>query len=167
MLNRGAFEKIRSTLFGSQARWLSDRNLVRKLNDRMTGLPKQLGVKITRAKRGGEIVSEMEIKPMHLAANGFCHAGSIVTLADTSCGYGTFANLPEKATGFTTIELKSNFLGTTLSGSVACEAFCVHSGRSTQVWDATVFIQETKKKIALFRCTQLILYPRSVGTPST
>jgi len=160
MFNRGTFAKFRNSFFGSHTRWLSDSNLVRKLNDRISGLPKQLGVTITRAERGGEVVAEMEIKPMHLAANGFCHAGSIVTLADTSCGYGTFASLPETATGFTTIELKSNFLATTLSGTVACEAFCVHSGRSTQVWDATVFIQESKKKIALFRCTQLILYPK-------
>ena len=30
----------------------------------------------------------------------------------------------------------------------------------TQVWDAVATHQETGKTIALFRCTQMVLYPR-------
>jgi 1,4-dihydroxy-2-naphthoyl-CoA hydrolase len=36
----------------------------------------------------------------------------------------------------------------------------VHVGRTTQVWDATVSSRQTGKIIALFRCTQMILYPK-------
>jgi uncharacterized protein (TIGR00369 family) len=93
----------------------------------------------------------------HLAPHGFLHAGAVVTLADTAAGYGCFASLPEGATGFTTIELKSNFLGTAREGRIACEARRVHNGRTTQVWDATV--THEGKTIALFRCTQFLLYP--------
>jgi len=60
----------------------------------------------------------------------------------------------------TTIELKSNFLGTAREGSIACVATKIHSGRTTQVWDATVTDETSGKTIALVRCTQLILYPR-------
>mmetsp|Transcript_5520 Transcript_5520/g.16480 ORF Transcript_5520/g.16480 Transcript_5520/m.16480 type:complete len:171 (-) Transcript_5520:34-546(-) len=131
-------------------------SLVDKLNSRVSGLPETLGFQVTDAERG-RIYSKMKITSRHLAANGYCHAGSMITLADTSCGYGTFASLPEGANGFTTVELKSNFLGTALSGEVTCEAQCMHMGKTTQVWDATVFSPEGKK-LSLFRCTQLILY---------
>jgi 1,4-dihydroxy-2-naphthoyl-CoA hydrolase len=67
---------------------------------------------------------------------------------------------PDGATGFTTIELKSNFLGTALEGVIRCEATLVHGGRTTQVWDATVMSVSTGRTLALFRCTQLMLYPK-------
>ena len=79
-------------------------------------------------------------------------------LADTVCGYGCFASLPAGAAGFTTIELKTNFLGTALEGTVTAEASLVHGGRTTQVWDAV--IRGDGRTLAIFRCTQLVLYPR-------
>jgi uncharacterized protein (TIGR00369 family) len=93
-----------------------------------------------------------------MAPNGYLHAGTVVTLADTCCGYGTVAALPEGAKGFTTIELKSNFLGTAREGHIACRATPVHLGRTTQVWDAVVTSEATGAKIALFRCTQMVLW---------
>jgi len=93
-----------------------------------------------------------------LAPNGYLHAGSVVTLADTCAGYGCLANLPKNATGFTTLELKSNHLGTAREGIVECIATPVHLGKTTQVWDAIVLNKDSLKRIAIFRCTQLILY---------
>jgi 1,4-dihydroxy-2-naphthoyl-CoA hydrolase len=98
-----------------------------------------------------------------MAPNGYLHAATIVALADTSCGYVTFVSLPKSAEGFTTVELKSNFLGTKRSGVIGCEARMIHGGRATQVWDATVSDEESGKTLALFRCTQMILYPREGG----
>jgi uncharacterized protein (TIGR00369 family) len=92
-----------------------------------------------------------------LAPNGYLHAGTVVALADSACGYGCIASLPDGATGFTTIELKTNFLGTALEGVLSCESRLLHGGRTTQVWDAAV-TNETGKQLALFRCTQLLLY---------
>ncbi len=91
--------------------------------------------------------------------NDYLHAATVVALADTSCGYGTIASAPDGAQGFTTIELKANFLGTAREGTLACEATLVNGGRSTQVWDARVTDEATGRMIALFRCTQLLLYP--------
>lgn len=103
---------------------------------------------------------ELPIRPELLAPNNFLHAGSLVTLADTACGFGCLANLPEGAASFTTVELKSNFLGTARDGLLKCTARAVHLGRTTQVWDATVTHAETGKTLAIFRCTQMILWPK-------
>jgi 1,4-dihydroxy-2-naphthoyl-CoA hydrolase len=128
------------------------------LNRRSEGsLPGLIGLEIVDANEGS-ILSRLALREELLAPNGYLHAATVVALADTSCGYGTFVGLPEGAEGFTTIELKSNFLGTAREGTIECEARLVHGGRTTQVWDATVSGGE--KTIALFRCTQMILYPR-------
>ena len=122
-------------------------------------LPGLLGVRITTVE-DGRVTGEMPVRPDLLAPNGYLHAASVVGLADTVSGYGTRAHLPDGARGFTTIELKSNFLGTALEGVLDCEATMQHGGRTTQVWDAVVKDRANGKTIALFRCTQMILYPR-------
>jgi 1,4-dihydroxy-2-naphthoyl-CoA hydrolase len=122
-------------------------------------LPALLGVEVTAVEPEllrGRIV----VRSALLAPNGYLHAGSVVTLADSLCGYGTIVNLPAGATGFTTIELKSNFLGTARDGTVLCEARPLHLGRTTHLWDAEVTAEATGRRIAVFRCTQMILWPK-------
>jgi uncharacterized protein (TIGR00369 family) len=104
----------------------------------------------------GVIRAKLEVRDALMAPNGYLHAGAVVTLADTACGYGCILNLPEGARGFTTIELKTNFLRSANAGTLACEATLVHGGRTTQIWDATVRDPDGRP-MALFRCTQLIL----------
>lgn len=122
-------------------------------------LPGLLGIVVNNV---GEhvLTAEFTVTPSHLAPNGYLHAGSVVTLADTACGYACIAHLPEGASSFTTIELKSNFIGTAREGVVECEAKAVHAGRNTQVWDALVRHRDSGKLIATFRCTQMILWPK-------
>jgi 1,4-dihydroxy-2-naphthoyl-CoA hydrolase len=120
-------------------------------------LPGHLGIVITGVE-GGEIHAELAVRPELMAPNGFLHAGSVVTLADTCAGYGCLANLPRGASGFTTVELKSNHMGTARDGMVTCVARPVHLGRTTQVWDAVVTHKDSGKTLALFRCTQMVLY---------
>ncbi len=130
------------------------------LNRRSAGtLPGHLGIVFTEVGVG-HTRAELEVKPFLMAANGYLHAGSVVALADTAAGYGCVANLPSGATGFTTIELKSNHLGTALEGMLDCVATAAHMGRTSQVWDAVVSARASGRTIALFRCTQLILYPK-------
>jgi 1,4-dihydroxy-2-naphthoyl-CoA hydrolase len=117
-----------------------------------------LGIQIDEIEHG-RVRMRLPLRPELLAPNGYLHAGTVVALADSSCGYGCIASLPPEATGFTTIELKTNFLATALDGTLACESKLVHGGRTTQVWDARVADQDGKT-LALFRCTQLLLYPR-------
>ena len=125
-------------------------------------LPGHLGIVIVQVS-ASEVRAEMPVTPFLMAPNGFLHAGSVVTLADTAAGYGCIANLPEGAIGFTTVELKSNHLGTAREGTVECTARAAHLGKTTQVWDSVVTHRETGKTIALFRCTQMILYPKSAA----
>jgi 1,4-dihydroxy-2-naphthoyl-CoA hydrolase len=122
-------------------------------------LPGLLGIRITQVS-GSEVRAELAVSEMHMAPNGFLHAGTVVTLADTCAGYGCVANLPAGATGFTTIELKSNHLGTAREGTIVGSAKAVHLGKTTHVWDAIVTHRETGKTLALFRCTQMILYAK-------
>jgi 1,4-dihydroxy-2-naphthoyl-CoA hydrolase len=101
------------------------------------------------------------VEKQHMAANGYMHAASVVALVDSACGYGCVASLPDGASGFTTIEIKTNYLGTAKPGeTVACEARLLHGGRMTQVWDAEAVNETTGKTVAVFRCTQMVLYPR-------
>lgn len=122
-------------------------------------LPGLLGIRVTEVGEG-TLAAELTVRAELLAPNGYLHAGGVVTLADTSCGYACVAHLPEGASNFTTIELKSNFLGTAREGVIECEAKAVHLGRTTQVWDALVRHRETGKLIATFRCTQMVLWPK-------
>jgi uncharacterized protein (TIGR00369 family) len=127
-----------------------------ELNEAGAGLlPGHLGIEIESADEG-RVLGRMTLAPHHMAPNGYLHAAAVVGLADTACGYGCILGLPEGAVGFTTIELKTNFLRTAQQGTLACEAILVHGGRTTQVWDATVRDEEGRT-LALFRCTQLIL----------
>jgi len=122
-------------------------------------LPGHLGIVITHVGES-ELRAELSVKEMHMAPNGFMHAGTIVTLADTCAGYGCVVNLPPGAAGFTTIELKSNHLGTAKEGTIVGSAKPVHLGKTTQVWDTIVTHRDSGKIIALFRCTQIILYAK-------
>ena len=131
-----------------------------ELNALLPGtLPGLLGI-VVDTHEPGRLTSHLDVRPDLLAPNGYLHAATVVGLADTSCGLPTRALLPEGATGFTTIELKSNHLGTARDGRITCVATVAHAGRTTQVWDAVVSNAETGKTIALFRCTQSVLWPR-------
>jgi len=133
---------------------------VELLNERGKGrLPGLFGFRVIAIEEG-LLVAELDVRPELLAPNGYLHAATVVALADTACGYGCIAHLPKGALNFTTIELKSNFLGTAREGTLTCIAKPAHLGRTTQLWDATVTRHADGGTIALFRCTQLILWPK-------
>jgi 1,4-dihydroxy-2-naphthoyl-CoA hydrolase len=119
-------------------------------------LPGLFGVELLEIVPG-HVEARLELRPELLAPNEFLHAGTVITLADSCAGMGCIASLPEGAVGFTTIELKTNFLGTATEGALRCTADMLHGGSRTQVWDATVSREEDQRVIALFRCTQFIL----------
>jgi uncharacterized protein (TIGR00369 family) len=123
-------------------------------------LPGLIGFRVT-AFEDGMLVAELDVRPELRAPNGYLHAATVIALADTACGYGCLGHLPQGAENFTTIELKSNFLGTAREGTIVAVARPVHAGNTTQVWDAVVSRKADDKPIALFRCTQMILWPRA------
>jgi uncharacterized protein (TIGR00369 family) len=119
-------------------------------------LPGRFGLRVTEVAEG-RLAGELDVLPWMWAPNGYLHAASVIALADTCAGYATVAHLPEGAKGFTTVELKSNFLGTAKEGRIRTECLADHLGRTTHVWSATVF-GPTGRRLALFRCTQMILW---------
>jgi 1,4-dihydroxy-2-naphthoyl-CoA hydrolase len=130
-------------------------------NQRTAGtLPGLLGAKAVSVSEG-RFVMQMEVQPTLLAPNGYLHAASVIALADTACGFGCWSHLHEGANGFTTIELKSNFLATVREGTLQTTAQAVHIGRNTHVWDAPVICLQTGATLALFRCTQMVLWPKA------
>jgi len=136
-------------------------DLLQKLRRRGDGrLPQHMGVEIVDVHYE-RLHSRLDVRPELIAPNGFLHAATVIALADTTCGYGTWINLPDGVDSFTTIELKSNFLGTTREGSVYCIATPVHRGRTTQVWDGAVFDEGNDRQIAAFRCTNMALAPKA------
>jgi len=140
---------------------MSEIDYITPLTERQAGkLPGILGLEWIEARKG-LVRGRFVVAEHHMAPNGFLHAGSVITLADSACGYGCIISLPEGAANFTTVELKSNFLGTAKLGEiVSTEARLIHGGRMTQVWDAEVKNETTAKTTALFRCTQMVLYPK-------
>jgi len=139
---------------------MSDVDYIGPLTERQKGhLPDHIGLEWLDA-RPGYVRGRFQVKQHHMAPNGFLHAASVIALADSACGYGCIISKPDAAIGFTTIELKCNFLGTTRDGAVTGEANLIHGGRTTQVWDAIVKNEADGKTMALFRCTQMILYPK-------
>ena len=124
-----------------------------------TLLPGLLGIELVEISERGAVL-RLDIEQKHFAPNGYLHAGTVMALADTAAGYGCVGNLPEGGIGFTTIEMKTNFLGTARDGTLVAVATIIHGGRTTQVWDVDVTHEATSKALAKFRCTQMILYPR-------
>lgn len=122
--------------------------------------PGMVGVEILTCEPE-EVTGRLDVTDELVAGTGFLWAPVVITLADWLCAAGIGQNLPEGA-GFTTIELKTNFLGTVRAGgAIAGRAWPVHRGRTTQVWDVEVSDESNGRVIALFRCTQMVLMPKS------
>ena len=123
-------------------------------------LAELLGISVAEIEPGRAILT-LKLRSELLLKTGLVHAGTVVSLADTSAGYGCRASLPEHAGGFTTMELKANLLASaTAVDDLRSEASIVHSGRTTQVWDVEVTRARDRRVIGLFRCTQMLLAER-------
>jgi uncharacterized protein (TIGR00369 family) len=123
-------------------------------------LPGHLGLTVTEVA-DGRVVGRFEVRPDLVAHTGYLLAGALLTALDILCAYGVSTVWPEGANGFTTVEVKSNFVGTVREGAVRISAELLHGGRTTQVWDAKATDEATGRLLAIFRCTQIILYPRA------
>ena len=138
----------------------TNRETVEGLNAANIGkLPGHLGLVITTVEPGlveGRFTARDDL----VAHTGYLLAGAVLSVADILCAYGVSTVWPDGATGFTTAEVKANFVGTVREGEVLCSARLLHGGRTTQVWDATATAAATGKLMAAFRCTQILLYPR-------
>jgi uncharacterized protein (TIGR00369 family) len=92
-------------------------------------------------------------------SGGLLHGGAIMALADSAGGGCAFLNLPEGAAGTSTIESKTNFLGSVTGGTVTATATPLHIGSTTIVVETEVQRQDGRR-VAKVTQTQLVLPPR-------
>jgi uncharacterized protein (TIGR00369 family) len=138
---------------------MTNHTSVADLNQANIGkLPEHLGLVVTEVS-DGRVVGRFTVRPDLVAHTGYLLAGVGLTLADLLCAYGVSTAWPDGAKSFTTAEVKCNFIGTALEGEVEIVATLVHGGRTTQLWDAEISAVATGRRMALFRATQIILYP--------
>jgi 1,4-dihydroxy-2-naphthoyl-CoA hydrolase len=128
------------------------------LQQRMEGrLPGLFGIELV-AIEAGRCEGRLPLRDEYMAPNDFLHAGTVIALADSCCGMGCIASMPDGMSGFTTVELKTNFVRSAQAAdSLTCVAKLAHGGRKTQVWDAVVGRESDGRDLALFRCTQFLL----------
>jgi len=137
----------------------SNQTSVEKLNQANQGkLPGWLDLEVTNVE-DGQVEGRLPVRAELVAHTGYLLAGALLSVADILCAYGVGTVWPDGASGFTTAEVKCNFVGTAREGAVLCRAKLLHGGRTTQVWDAEMTNEATGKLMAAFRCTQIILYP--------
>ena len=136
----------------------SNHESVASLNGANVGkLPGYLGL-VVDVVEPGRVAGGFSVRDDMVAHTGYLLAGVVLSVADILCAYGVSTVWPDGATGFTTAEVKCNFVGSVRAGAVRCEARLLHGGRTTQVWDASVSDAATGKLLAAFRCTQIMLY---------
>lgn len=124
----------------------------------MMPLAGTLGVEIDRAAKDG-VAGRLPVRPDICTAGHIVHGGAIMAFADCLGAVGAFLTLPEGASGTTTIESKTNFLGAGPEGSVLVgEATPVKIGKRVSVWQTRIRT-EAGEEVALVTQTQLVLWP--------
>src|ERR1700683_3230239 len=103
------------------------------------------------------VVARMLVRPDLCTLGHIIHGGAIMAFADSVGAAATVINLPEDAKGTTTIESKTNFIGSAREGmTVIATATPVHRGRRTQVWQTRLETEEGKL-VAVVTQTQMVL----------
>jgi|TARA_R100000005_G_scaffold96247_2_gene81743 uncharacterized protein (TIGR00369 family) len=137
---------------------MTEKDLTAFIHARMP-LCKTLGIKAEKLA-ADEVVFTLDWAPGLCTSNGMIHGGTVMALADSAGGAAAFANLPEGASGTSTIESKTNFLGAVREGTVTARAKPLHVGGSTIVIE-TELRNDAGKLIAKVTQTQTVLRPRT------
>lgn len=119
----------------------------------MVPLAGTLGVEID--KEG--VTGRLPVRPDICTAGHIVHGGAIMAFADCLGAVGAFLTLPKGASGTTTIESKTNFLGTGPEGTVLVgEATPVKIGKRVSVWQTRIRT-DAGEEVALVTQTQMVL----------
>ena len=103
------------------------------------------------------VVARMLVRPDLCTVSHTLHGGAVMALADSVGAAATVINLPEDAKGTTTIESKTNFVGSAKEGAVVvATATPIHRGRRTQVWQTRLETEEGRL-VAIVTQTQMVL----------
>ncbi len=108
------------------------------------------------ASEPGEVRARVAWQADRCTSGGALHGAVLMGLADVCGGACAFANLPEGATGTTTIESKTNFFRAVREGAVEAIARPLHIGRTTLVIETDLF-DDAGKRVARVTQTQAVL----------
>lgn len=117
-----------------------------------------LGMKVVKLAPD-EVIVALDWREDLCTANGLLHGGAVMALADASGGACAFANLPEHASGTSTIESKTNFLGAVRDGTLIATSRPLHVGGSTIVVETE--LRSGEKLVGKTTQTQTVLRPRA------
>jgi uncharacterized protein (TIGR00369 family) len=107
------------------------------------------------------VVLHLDWQPGLCTSAGLLHGGALMALADSAGAATAFLNLPDGASGTSTIESKTNFLGAVREGAtVTATATPLHRGLTTMVVE-TVLTTGDGKLVAKTTQTQAVLRPRA------
>lgn len=121
-------------------------------------LCKTLGITTTRWEADG-VEMQLTWDESLCTSAGLLHGGAVMALADSAGGACAAANLPEGATGTSTIESKTNFLGAVKDGVITATARPLHVGSTTIVIETEVR-RADGRLVAKTTQTQTVLRPR-------
>jgi len=103
------------------------------------------------------VVARMLVRPDLCTLFQAVHGGALMAFADSVGAAATVINLPEDAKGTTTLESKTNFIGSAKEGAtLVATATPVHRGRRTQVW-TTRLETDDGRLVAIVTQTQMVL----------
>ncbi len=118
-----------------------------------------LGIELSPLDENHYPSAQLTVTHDLIAGTGYLWGPVVITLADALCAFGVNHHWPEGARSFTTVDCSTNFISSAQEGHlVLATASPLHTGRTTQVWDAKVTNETTERLMASYRCTQLILY---------
>ncbi len=113
-----------------------------------------LGMTFERYERD-EVRARIEWSPELCTSGGVLHGGVVMALADSAGAANAFLNLPEGATGTTTVESSTRFLRAVRAGAVEARARPVHVGRTLVVVETDV-IDSSERLVAKVIQSQLV-----------
>ena len=123
----------------------------------MMPLAATLGVTIDEGSRE-RVAGQLPVRADICTAGNIVHGGAIMAFADCLGAVGAFLTLPEGASGTTTIESKTNFLGAgPLGSTLVGEATPVKIGKRVSVWQTRIRTEDGAE-VALVTQTQMVLW---------
>ena len=122
-------------------------------------LPGLMGVRLVELSPQ-KVVAEMDVRPELCTVGGILHGGATMAFADTLGAVGTIVNLPEGHSTTTTDSSTKFIAGAKLGSTVRGESIALHRGRTTMVWQTSVF-DAAGRLCAVVSQTQLVLAPRA------
>ena len=104
----------------------------------------QLGARLA-AVAPGKVDIELPFADELTQQHGFLHAGALLAILDSACGYAALTLTPARAEVLT-VELKSNLLAPVRSGTVKARGEVIRSGRTLTVCHGDAFRVEGGKE---------------------